>query len=79
VGEVEIPPHLQDFQARWKSPAFGLFLGAASSTARFTHKYCYRARNHTLFMNGGMCRLTGNAFNNKYVMMVAPGTPKIPK
>jgi hypothetical protein len=29
---------LRDFQARWKSPALGLFLGAPSSTARFTHK-----------------------------------------
>ena len=36
VGEVEISPHLRDFQARWKSPAFGLFLGAASSTDRST-------------------------------------------
>jgi hypothetical protein len=32
VEEVEIPPLLRDFQARWESPALGLFLGAASST-----------------------------------------------
>jgi hypothetical protein len=36
VEEVGIPPLLRDFQARWKSPAFGLFLGAASSTDRST-------------------------------------------
>jgi hypothetical protein len=29
---------LRDFQARWESPALGLFHGAASSTALFTHK-----------------------------------------
>jgi hypothetical protein len=34
---------LRDFQARWESPAFGLFHGAASSTALFTHNFCYRA------------------------------------
>jgi len=43
VGEVEILLHLRDFQARGESPALGLFHGAASSTAFFTHKYCYRA------------------------------------
>jgi NAD(P)-dependent dehydrogenase (short-subunit alcohol dehydrogenase family) len=43
VGEVGIPPHLRDFQARWKSPALGLFHGAPSSTALFTHRYCYRS------------------------------------
>jgi hypothetical protein len=35
---VEILPPLRDFQVRWESPAFGLFHGAASSTALFTHK-----------------------------------------
>jgi len=38
VEEVEIPPLLRDFQARWESPALGLFHGAASSTDLFTHK-----------------------------------------
>ncbi len=33
VGKVEIPLPLRDFQAQRKSPAFGLFLGAAFSTA----------------------------------------------
>ncbi len=33
VGKVEIPLRLRDFQAQRKSPAFGLFLGAAFSTA----------------------------------------------
>jgi len=33
VGKVEIPLPLRDFQAQWKSPAFGLFHGAAFSTA----------------------------------------------
>jgi len=32
VEEVGIPALLRDFQARWKSPVFGLFHGAASST-----------------------------------------------
>jgi hypothetical protein len=39
VEEVEIPPLLRDFQARWESPALGLFLGAASSTNRFNHHF----------------------------------------
>jgi len=33
VEEVGIPPLLRDFQAQGESPALGLFLGAASSTA----------------------------------------------
>jgi hypothetical protein len=33
VGKVEIPPLLRDFQAQGESPAFGLFYGAAFSTA----------------------------------------------
>jgi hypothetical protein len=36
VEEVGIPPLLRDFQATWESPAFGLFLGAASSTGQPT-------------------------------------------
>jgi hypothetical protein len=39
VEEVEIPPLLRDFQARWESPAPGLFLGAAASTDRFNHHF----------------------------------------
>ena len=42
---MEIPPPLRDFQARWESPALGLFHGAASSTARFAHKLCCRAEH----------------------------------
>jgi hypothetical protein len=34
----------RDFQARWKSPALGLFLGAASSTDPFTHHFRLRAK-----------------------------------
>jgi hypothetical protein len=37
VEEVGIPPLLRDFQARWESPALGLFLGATSSTGPFNH------------------------------------------
>ena len=37
VEEVGIPPLLRDLQARWKSPALGLFLGAASSTDPTPH------------------------------------------
>jgi len=33
VGKVGIPPLLRDFQAEGESPAFGLFHGAAFSTA----------------------------------------------
>jgi len=33
VEKVEIPLPLWDFQAQWKSPAFGLFHEAAFSTA----------------------------------------------
>jgi hypothetical protein len=33
VGKVKILPQLQDFQAEWESPAFGLFHAAAFSTA----------------------------------------------
>jgi hypothetical protein len=33
VEKVEIPLPLWDFQAQWKSPAFGLFREAAFSTA----------------------------------------------
>jgi hypothetical protein len=33
VEKVEIPLRLRDFQAQWESPAFGLFHGAAFSTA----------------------------------------------
>jgi hypothetical protein len=33
VGKVKIPPPLRDFQAEGESPAFGLFQGAAFSTA----------------------------------------------
>jgi len=33
VGKVNIPPLLRDFQAERESPAFGLFHGAAFSTA----------------------------------------------
>jgi hypothetical protein len=33
VEQVEIPLRLRDFQAQWESPAFGLFHGAAFSTA----------------------------------------------
>jgi hypothetical protein len=45
---VGIPPFLRNFQAKWKSPTLGLFHGAASSTALFTHNFCYRAKysNH---------------------------------
>jgi len=32
---VEIPPLLRDFQVEGESPAFGLFHGAAFSTALF--------------------------------------------
>jgi hypothetical protein len=39
VEEVDIPPLLRDFQARWESPALGLFLGAAASTDRFNHHF----------------------------------------
>lgn len=34
--EVKIPESFRDFQARWKSPALGLFLRAASSSTRFS-------------------------------------------
>jgi hypothetical protein len=44
VGEVGIPPLLRDFQARWESPAFGLFLGAASSTDPFTHHFRFKSQ-----------------------------------
>jgi hypothetical protein len=33
--EVEIPKFFRDLQARWESPALGLFHGAASSTDPF--------------------------------------------
>ena len=33
VEKVEISLRLRDFQAQWKSPALGLFRGAAFSTA----------------------------------------------
>jgi SAM-dependent methyltransferase len=33
VGKVKIPPPFRDFQAQGESPAFGLFHGAAFSTA----------------------------------------------
>jgi hypothetical protein len=39
VEEVGIPPLSRDFQLRWESPALGLFLGAASSIAPFTHHF----------------------------------------
>jgi ABC-type multidrug transport system ATPase subunit len=35
VGKVGIRPRLPDFQAEWESPAFGLFRGAAFSTASY--------------------------------------------
>ena len=33
MEKVEIPLRLRDFQVQWESPAFGLFHGAAFSTA----------------------------------------------
>src|ERR1039458_5286539 len=45
IPVVEIPPLLRDFQTEGESPAFGLFHAVAFSTAPFTHRFCYRARN----------------------------------
>ena len=45
VEEVEIPPLLRDFQARWESPALGLFLGAAPSTDLFNHHFAQAFRH----------------------------------
>jgi dTDP-glucose 4,6-dehydratase len=60
---VEILLHLRDFQARGKSPVLGLFLGAASSSDLFTHKYCYRAMflNVPILVTGG-AGFIGSAF-----------------
>jgi hypothetical protein len=45
VEEVGIPPLLRDFQARWESPALGLFLGAASSIDPFNHHFRQAVRH----------------------------------
>ncbi len=54
VVEVGIPTLLRDFQARWESPALGLFLGAASSTDHFTHHCRYRAKNFYTKLSRGL-------------------------
>jgi hypothetical protein len=38
VGKVEIAPLLRDFQAKWESPAVGLFQRSDFFHGPFTHK-----------------------------------------